>query len=51
MYTKSELMTKMHDLIEMMGESSVLHEYTYYADSEELQAFIEHCEDEWDVEL
>ena len=51
MFTKAELMTKMHDLIEMMGESSVLHEYTYYASSEELQAFIENCEEEWGLDL
>lgn len=51
MFTKTELMNKMYDLIEMMGETSVLHEYIYCATSEELQAFIEHCEDEWEVEL
>ena len=50
MLQKADYVYKMFDLMEMIGEVTLLHEFVAYASTDELKEFVEHCETMFEVE-
>lgn len=50
MVAKSEVVDQMYNLIEMLGEQALLHEFIIYSSNDELAEFVKHCEDIFEVE-
>jgi hypothetical protein len=47
---KNESVQALDNLIEMLGERALLQEWIIYASNDELQEFVQHCEDVFEVE-
>jgi len=47
---KNELVQAIDNLTEMFGEQELLREWIIYATTDELQGFVEHCEEIFKVE-
>lgn len=48
-YAKAEGVQKMWDLMEMLGEVTLLHEWVAYATADEVRDFVEHVERHYGV--
>ena len=48
-YAKAEGVQKMWDLMEMLGEVTLLHEWVAYASADEVRDFVEHVERHYGV--
>ena len=47
---KNESVLALDNLIEMLGERALLQEWIIYASNDEVQDFVQHCEDVFEVE-